>query len=299
MRSLAVALAALVGGAALAGQSPAPQPVQAPQSPMAAVLKHMAGHEDEPAEKVFANIELLKGRPASRLPGMMTALTGLLGVECSFCHDLNNFGTDTPRKITARKHFAMQAALNRDQFAGANAVSCWTCHRGTPKPEIQAGAPTQSAPSQSGAQSAGSTQSTQSAGSTQSTQSAASTQPTPTNNDEMVRRIRASIAGREQEPAGQVFKNVQFLRNTRAGTFLSIMNGGYSKALGVACSHCHDENDFASDAKRPKRAAREVQTLHRAFNDGLREMKEADSPSDDRAISCITCHRGAVKPFRG
>ena len=290
MRSVIVFLAACIGGPALAGQSPAPQPAQTTQSAMAAVLRHMAGHEDEPAEKVFANIELLKGRPALRLPGMMTALTGLLGVECSFCHDVNNFATETPRKMTARRHFAMQAALNTGQFAGAHAVSCWTCHRGTPKPEIQAGAPPQSAPSQSGGQSVGSTQ---------STQSAASTQPTPTNNDEMVRRIRASIAGREQEPAGQVFKNVQFLRNTRAGTFLSIMNGGYSKALGVACSHCHDENDFASDAKRPKRAAREMQTLHRAFNDGLREMKEADSPSDDRAISCITCHRGAVKPFRG
>jgi hypothetical protein len=245
---------------------------------MAAVLKHMAGHEDEPAEKVFTNIELLKGRPASRLPGMMTALTGLLGVECSFCHDLNNFATETPRKITARKHFAMQAALNRDQFAGANAVSCWTCHRGTPKPEIQSSAPPQSAAGQSGGQATSSTQST---------------------NDETVRRIRASIAGREQEPAGQVFKNVRFLSNTRAGTFLTIMNAGYSTALGVACSHCHDETDFASDAKRPKRAAREMQTLHRAFNDGLKEMKEADSPSGDRAISCITCHRGAVKPFRG
>src|ERR1043166_5329298 len=177
---------------------------------MAAVLKHMAGHEDEPAEKVFANIELLKGRPASRLPGMMTALTGLLGVECSFCHDLNNFGTDTPRKITARKHFAMQALLNRDQFAGANAVTCWTCHRGTPKPEIQAAVPAQVASSQAAGQGA----------------AASAT----TTNDETTRRILASIAGREQEPAGKVFKNVRYLANTRAGTFLSIMNGGYSKA---------------------------------------------------------------------
>jgi len=277
MRFLSITLASLAGAGALAGQSTPPQSAQ-PQSPMAAVLRHMAGHEDEPAEKVFTNIELLKGRPASRLPGMMTALTGLLGVECSFCHDLNNFATETPRKTTARKHFAMQAALNTGQFAGANAVSCWTCHRGTPKPEIQAAAPA--------------TQATAS-------QSSRSGAEAPLNNVETVRRLRASIAGREQEPAGQVFKNVQFLRNTPAGTFLTIMNAGYSTALGVACSHCHDESDFASDAKRPKRAAREMQMLHRAFNDGLREMKEADTPSDARAISCITCHRGAVKPFRG
>src|SRR5205085_11616189 len=53
---------------------------------LAEVQKRLAGHEDEPAEKVFANIQILKGKKASRLPGMMSALTGLLGVDCSHCH---------------------------------------------------------------------------------------------------------------------------------------------------------------------------------------------------------------------
>ena len=48
-------------------------------------------------------------------------------------------------------------------------------------------------------------------------------------NDEFVARIRAQIAGHEREPAGQVFKNVQFLKATQASTFLVIMNIGYSK----------------------------------------------------------------------
>jgi hypothetical protein len=40
---------------------------------LAEIRKQIAGHEEEMAEKVFKNIELLKGRPASRLPGMMEA----------------------------------------------------------------------------------------------------------------------------------------------------------------------------------------------------------------------------------
>src|SRR5215510_9452153 len=67
------------------------------------------------------------------------------------------------------------------------------------------------------------------------TQTAPSVQQT---NDEFVRTIAAQIAGRENQPAGEVFKNVQFLKATRASTFLVIMNAGYSKALGVTCTHC-------------------------------------------------------------
>ena len=36
------------------------------------------------------------------------------------------------------------------------------------------------------------------------------------------------------------------------------MDVGYSRALGVSCTHCHDDQKFASDEKRPKRAAREM-----------------------------------------
>ena len=38
------------------------------------IKKKIAGREDEPAEQVFKNIEILKGNKASRLPGMMGGL---------------------------------------------------------------------------------------------------------------------------------------------------------------------------------------------------------------------------------
>jgi hypothetical protein len=116
-------------------------------------------------------------------------------------------------------------------------------------------------------------------------------------NDETMGAVLASIAGREQEPAGQVFKNVKWLTNTSAKTFLSIMNGGYAKALGVRCSHCHVRGNFASDELRPKRAAREMAVMHRMINQELAKMQDiATPPTANRAISCITCHRGMVDP---
>jgi hypothetical protein len=121
--------------ALLVPQEPS-QPQSAPRN-LEEVRKMIAGRENEPAEKVFKNIELLRGKPASRLPGMMSALTGLIGVECSFCHVEGKWESEEkPGKKIARQHFAMQAALNDQQFNGENKVTCWTCHRGKPKPEI-------------------------------------------------------------------------------------------------------------------------------------------------------------------
>jgi hypothetical protein len=115
-------------------------------------------------------------------------------------------------------------------------------------------------------------------------------------NDRFVQQIAERIKGREQEPAGKVFKNVDRLKDVPAGTFLGIMNGGYSRALGVTCTHCHNEADFSSDEKRAKRAAREMQVMHRQINETLRQMQNLDLPADRRAISCISCHRGAIDP---
>jgi hypothetical protein len=116
-------------------------------------------------------------------------------------------------------------------------------------------------------------------------------------NDALVQQIAAGIAGRQGEPAEQVFKNIQWLKGLRAGQLLTVMNQGYSLALGVACTHCHDDKDFASDEKRPKRAAREMAAMHRGINAALAKMEHlATPPTANRAINCSTCHRGAVNP---
>jgi hypothetical protein len=105
------------------------------QEYLARIKQFLAGREDEPAEKVFKNIELLRGKPAGRLPGMMSALTGLLGTRCSTCHVPGNFASDElAAKQTARRHFEMQHMLNEKYFAGRNAITCLTCHHGHLQP---------------------------------------------------------------------------------------------------------------------------------------------------------------------
>lgn len=118
-------------------------------------------------------------------------------------------------------------------------------------------------------------------------------------NDRFVREISERIAGREEEPAEQVFENVRWLEGVPAGRFLRIMSFGYSRALGVSCTHCHVEGDFASDEKRPKRAAREMAVMHRSINEQLRGMENLDPEREagSRAINCSTCHRGGIDPM--
>lgn len=116
-------------------------------------------------------------------------------------------------------------------------------------------------------------------------------------NDAFVQKILKQIAGHEQEPADKVFKNIQILKTTPAARLLLIMNLGYARALGVTCTHCHVEQDFSSDDKRPKRAAREMAAMHRLINDQLAKMQNLEPRPQGRFINCSTCHRGAVDPM--
>ena len=117
-------------------------------------------------------------------------------------------------------------------------------------------------------------------------------------NDRYQRQIAEQIGSRKHEPAGQLFKNIQLdgLKDVPGDTFLVIMNVGYARALGVRCTHCHVEEDFASDAKRPKRAAREMAVMHRMINQRLSQMENLEPPPDKRSINCFSCHRGAIDP---
>ena len=119
-------------------------------------------------------------------------------------------------------------------------------------------------------------------------------------NDRFVADILKKIAGHETEPSGQVFQNIQMFKTTPARTLLAIMNVGYAQALGVACTHCHSENDFSSDDKRPKRAAREMAAMHRSINDQLSKMQNLATPAtENRSVNCSVCHRGKVNPRVG
>jgi hypothetical protein len=117
-------------------------------------------------------------------------------------------------------------------------------------------------------------------------------------NDRYERTQAERIAGRENEPAGEVFRNIriEWLKSVPARQLLGIMNGGYARALGVRCTYCHVEQDFASDEKRPKRAAREMAVMHWNINQALAKMENLETASEERFINCATCHRGRRDP---
>jgi hypothetical protein len=119
-------------------------------------------------------------------------------------------------------------------------------------------------------------------------------------NDRFVRQLTTRIGARENEPAHLVFKNIklEWFKNTPAKQLLDIMDGGYAKALGVRCTHCHVADDFASDEKREKRAAREMAAMHWDINQRLVRMQNLESGPEERFINCATCHRGSTDPHK-
>lgn len=112
--------------------------------------------------------------------------------------------------------------------------------------------------------------------------------------DPEVKKLLITIAGKEKLPAGEVFKNVKLLADVPAARFLRMMDVGYSQSLGVMCDHCHVEDRWEADEKRPKLAAREMIVFAREINAKLGQMENIDT--DDATVNCTTCHRGYVKP---
>jgi ribosomal protein L22 len=118
--------------------------------------------------------------------------------------------------------------------------------------------------------------------------------PAISDDDPNVKDLLAAIKGKENRPAGEVFKNVTMLKDVPAGRFLKMMDAGYNRSLGVNCDHCHVEGRWEADEKRPKRAAREMIQLVREINASLEKMQDIDT--SEAMVNCTTCHRGYVKP---
>lgn len=107
--------------------------------------------------------------------------------------------------------------------------------------------------------------------------------------------LRKQIAGKEQLPAETVFKNIQFLKGVPAARLLAVMKIGYSRSLGVNCTHCHVVDQWEKDDKPTKQTARDMAQMVRTINnDLLKNIKNLKSESP--VINCTTCHRGQTKP---
>ena len=123
--------------------------------------------------------------------------------------------------------------------------------------------------------------------------------PNPMQQDTVRRRmvdsIMTTIRGREQEPAGTVFKNVKLLKSMPAAEFLRNMDVNYGRGLGMGCGNCHVIGEFDADTRKNKRVARQMQEMVTYINaQQLSQMKELDE--DRVSVTCVTCHMGSGHP---
>lgn len=107
--------------------------------------------------------------------------------------------------------------------------------------------------------------------------------------------LKASIVGKEELPAVEVFKNIQQYKGVTASRFLRIMEFGFTVALGVDCTHCHTPGKWDSDDKATKQIAREMSVMMGVINnDHLKKIKNLNSTNP--SVNCTTCHRGNKRP---
>jgi photosynthetic reaction center cytochrome c subunit len=109
--------------------------------------------------------------------------------------------------------------------------------------------------------------------------------------------LRKAIAGQENKPAEEVFKNIQIqmFKGMPAARLLRVMELGFARSLGVNCTHCHVADAWEKEDKPTKQIAREMNAMVTAINnDQLRKIKNLKGPNS--IINCTTCHRGQTKP---
>jgi hypothetical protein len=127
--------------------TPTPTPANIAFDQAAALAKlreQIKGKENEPAEKVFKNIQTLKGVPASRLLAIMNfGYARSLGVDCTHCHTPDKWeAEDKTQKQTARDMKLMADKINDEllknikNIGAEPTINCTTCHRGEVKPAL-------------------------------------------------------------------------------------------------------------------------------------------------------------------
>jgi hypothetical protein len=129
----------------------------------------------------------------------------------------------------------------------------------------------------------------------QNTQNPATQTEKPFDQAQALENLRKTIAGQENKPAEEVFKNIQMLKGMPAGRLLRVMELGYARSLGVNCTHCHVADAWEKEDKPTKQIARDMNAMVTVINnEQLKKIKNLKGPNS--IINCTTCHRGQTRP---
>jgi len=121
----AATLMAMTGAAAAARQAQPP-----------------SGEAPQMAEKVFKNIQVLKGITVDEFMDTMGMFAAATTKDCTGCHapeilsgSRDAFATTTPMIQRARQMTVMTSTINRNFFGNQPRVTCYTCHSATSSPQ--------------------------------------------------------------------------------------------------------------------------------------------------------------------
>lgn len=110
-----------------------------------------------------------------------------------------------------------------------------------------------------------------------------------------IAELQRQIAGKEDLPATEVFRNITQYKGATAGRLLRIMEQGFSRGLGVKCTHCHIAGEWDRDDKATKETARAMSRMVATINGDLLK-KIPNLRSSNPQVNCTTCHRGQIRP---
>jgi hypothetical protein len=82
-------------------------------------------------------------------------------------------------------------------------------------------------------------------------------------------------------------KNLKVMTGQSGAEVIQAMRA-FRTALGVECTYCHVQGDFASDDNPKKEVGRMMILMTRDINGKFTDGK--------RHVGCYTCHRGATEP---
>lgn len=83
----------------------------------------------------FALAAVTRASGQGDVQARMSAWSKALGVECSHCHVEGAWSAESkPAFDFARRMRNMVQAINEGPLKGIEPITCWTCHRGQPRP---------------------------------------------------------------------------------------------------------------------------------------------------------------------
>ena len=118
---------------------------------------------------------------------------------------------------------------------------------------------------------------------------------TPFDQDKALADLWKSIQGKEDQPAVDVFMNITQYKGVTAERLLRIMEFGFTRSLGVNCTHCHVPGQWDADDKGAKETARAMSRMVEAINSQYLKMIPTLN-SANPSVNCTTCHRGQKRP---